>query len=145
MENQEKEFPLTSILLLKLAIPLFQRTFSCLHCSKKDLEGPEGRFFHKNGYGSDKESDIWPPWIPLEMCFDGSLLDKHVFLKRRSMFLTYVAPNPLFFSANDTSAFSYDSRFRIAFPGLVLTSDCQQYCAVYAIAEDLLSLWIIIG
>lgn len=106
---------------------------------KKDLEGPEGRFFHKNGYGSDKESDIWPPWIPLEMCFDGSLLDKHVFLKRRSMFLTYVAPNPLFFSANDTSAFSYDSRFRIAFPGLVLTSDCQQYCAVYAIAEDLLS------
>ena len=25
---------------------------------KKDLEGPEGRFFHKNGYGSDKESDI---------------------------------------------------------------------------------------
>lgn len=55
------------------------------------------------------------------------------------MFLTYVAPNPLFFSANDTSAFSYDSRFRIAFPGLVLTSDCQQYCAVYAIAEDLLS------
>ena len=106
---------------------------------KKDLEGPEGRFFHKNGYGSDKESDIWPPWIPLEMCFDGSLLDKHVFLKRRSMFLTYVAPNPLFFSANDTSAFSYDSRFRIAFPGLILTSDCQQYCAVYAIAEDLLS------
>ncbi|CAE6531123.1 AEG_G0056910.mRNA.1.CDS.1 [Saccharomyces cerevisiae] len=106
---------------------------------KKDLEGPEGRFFHKNGYGSDKESDIWPPCIPLEMCFDGSLLDKHVFLKRRSMFLTYVAPNPLFFSANDTSAFSYDSRFRIAFPGLVLTSDCQQYCAVYAIAEDLLS------
>lgn len=106
---------------------------------KKDLEGPEGRFFHKNGYGLDKESDIWPPWIPLEMCFDGSLLDKHVFLKRRSMFLTYVSPNPLFFSANNTSAFSCDSRFRIAFPGLVLTSDCQQYCAVYAIAEDLLS------
>ncbi|CAI4054007.1 hypothetical protein SKDZ_16G3730 [Saccharomyces kudriavzevii ZP591] len=106
---------------------------------KKDLDGPEGRFFHKNGYGLDKESDVWPPWIPLEMCFDGSLLDKHVFLKRRSMFLTYVAPNPLFFSANNISSFSCDSRFRIAFPGLILTSDCQQYCAVYAIAEDLLS------
>ncbi|CAI7334680.1 CGH_1_collapsed_G0015320.mRNA.1.CDS.1 [Saccharomyces cerevisiae] len=91
-----KEFPVDVDTIVETRYSAVSKDIQLFTLFKKDLEGPEGRFFHKNGYGSDKD-------------------------------------------ANDTSAFSYDSRFRIAFPGLVLTSDCQQYCAVYAIAEDLLS------
>lgn len=106
---------------------------------KEKLLNSETRFFHKNGYGMDSWSDFWPPWIPLEICYDGTLLADHVFLKRRSMFLTFCQPNPLYFGDDDVITLSKDSKFRIGFPGLVLTSTSEQYCSVYTIIQDLLS------
>ena len=106
---------------------------------KEKLLNSETRFFHKNGYGMDAWSDFWPPWIPLEICYDGTLLSDHVFLKRRSMFLTFYQPNPLYFGDEDIITLSKDSKFRIGFPGLVLTSTSEQYCSVYTIIQDLLS------
>lgn len=106
---------------------------------KEDVLGSAGHGFHKNGYGIQEGSPLWPPWIPLEMCYDGSLLEKHVFLRRRSMFFTYTAPNPLFFSDKDISGLSNNSKFRVGFPGLIITSTSQQYCSVYNITQDLLS------
>lgn len=106
---------------------------------KEKLLNSETRFFHKNGYGMDAWSDFWPPWIPLEVCYDGSLLADHMFLKRRSMFMTFTQPNPLYFGDDDSSTLSKDSKFRIGFPGLVLTSNSEQYCSVYTIIQDLLS------
>lgn len=106
---------------------------------KETLLTSETRFFHKNGYGMDSWSDFWPPWIPLETCYDGSLLEKHVFLKRRSMFLTFSQPNALYFGDDDVLTLSKDSKFRIGFPGLVITSNSEQYCTVYNMIEDLLS------
>ncbi|KAG0666981.1 hypothetical protein C6P45_000153 [Maudiozyma exigua] len=106
---------------------------------KEQLLNSETKFFHKNGYGMDAWSDFWPPWIPLEVCYDGSLLADHIFLKRRSMFMTFTQPNPLYFAEEDSSTLSKDSKFRIGFPGLVLTSNSEQYCSVYTIIQDLLS------
>jgi len=106
---------------------------------KEKLLNSETRFFHKNGYGMDAWSDFWPPWIPLEVCYDGSLLSDHIFLKRRSMFLTFTQPNSLYFGDEDISTLSKDSKFRIGFPGLVLTSNSEQYCSVYSIIQDLLT------
>ncbi|CCK68419.1 Hob2p KNAG_0A07660 [Huiozyma naganishii CBS 8797] len=107
--------------------------------SREDVSTYKTRLFYKNGYGMEKWSEYWPPWIPLELCFDGSLLEQHVFLKRRSMFFTFIKPNPLYFNNNDKVQVSNDSKFRIGFPGLVLSSTSQQYCSVYAIVQDLLS------
>lgn len=107
--------------------------------SKQDIISTGGKGFHQNGYGMHEDSKFWPPWIPLEMCYDGALLEKHVFLRRRSMFFTYTSPNPLFFTDEDTTGLSKEAKFRVGFPGLVLTSTSQQYCAVYNITQDLLS------
>lgn len=107
--------------------------------SKEDIQTTGGKGFHQNGYGMHEDSKFWPPWIPLEMCYDGTLLEKHVFLRRRSMFFTYTSPNPLFFSDKDIAGLSNDAKFRVGFPGLILTSTSQQYCAVYNITQDLLS------
>lgn len=106
---------------------------------KEDVQSQLSSSFHKNGYGMEKWSEFWPPWIPLEMCFDGSLLEKHMFLKRRSMFLTFTVPNPLFLNNPDLTGFSNDSKCRIGFPGLVLTSTSRQYNSFYSIIQDLLS------
>lgn len=106
---------------------------------KQDILSSKGNGFHRNGYGMQEGSELWPPWLPMELCYDGSLLGDDVFLRRRSMFLTYTAPNPLFFSDMDTGGFSHDSKFRIGFPGLVLTSTSKQYCSVYNITRDLLT------
>lgn len=106
---------------------------------KEDVASHVGSSFHKNGYGMEKWSGFWPPWIPLEMCFDGTLLEKHMFLKRRSMFLTFTAPNPLFLTNHELSGFSNDSKCRIGFPGLVLKSTSRQYNSFYSIIQDLLS------
>ncbi|CCF55979.1 hypothetical protein KAFR_0A05440 [Kazachstania africana CBS 2517] len=106
---------------------------------KEDLVKSWTRFFSKNGYGMDKNSEYWPPWIPLEICLDGSILEKHVCLKRRSMFLLYTSPNPLYFNENDGISLSTDSKCRIGFPGMVITSNSAQYLSAYTVMEDLLS------
>ncbi|CAL9736649.1 protein YPR117W [Monosporozyma servazzii] len=106
---------------------------------KEEVASQLGSSFHKKGYGMEKWSGFWPPWIPLEMCFDGSLLENHMVLKRRSMFLTFTVPNPLFLNNHDLSGFSNDSICRIGFPGLVLKSTSRQYNSFYSIIQDLLS------
>ncbi|QLQ82494.1 hypothetical protein HG537_0H02560 [Torulaspora globosa] len=107
---------------------------------KEDILSAGGYGFQRNGYGRHEGSDLWPPWLPLEICYDGSLLEKDIFLRRRSMFLMYTAPNPLFFSDKEIPGFHHDARFRVGFPGLIITSTSQQYCSVYNITRDLLSL-----
>ncbi|CCE63036.1 hypothetical protein TPHA_0D04030 [Tetrapisispora phaffii CBS 4417] len=90
---------------------------------------------------ADKSQSLcWVPWLPLELCFDGSLLDEHMILKRRSLFLRYTSPNPLFVSDNAAADFSKDSRVDIGFPNLVITCTSQQYNSVYNIAHELMSL-----
>lgn len=105
---------------------------------KEDLVSQQNLSFHKVGYGMEKWSDFWPPWIPLEICFDGSLMENHMFLKRRSMYLTFTIPNPLYFDNPDITGFSTDSKCRIGFPGLLLTSTSRQYNSFYSIVEGLL-------
>ena len=95
---------------------------------KDDLIKSPIKGLHRNGYGTDRFSEFWPPWIPLEMCFDGTLLAKHVFLKRRSMFCTFIAPNPLYVGDKKLKNISIDSKIRVGFPALILTSTSQQYC-----------------
>lgn len=106
---------------------------------KDDISSGGGYGFHRNGYGMHEGFELWPPWLPLEMCYDGSLLEKDIFLRRRSMFFMFTAPNPLFFSDKEIAGFHHDSKFRVGFPGLILTSTSQQYCSVYNITRDLLS------
>ncbi|QLL32087.1 hypothetical protein HG536_0C02560 [Torulaspora globosa] len=107
---------------------------------KEDILSAGGYGFQRNGYGAHEGFHLWPPWLPLEICYDGSLLEKDIFLRRRSMVLMYTAPNPLFFSDKEIPGFHHDARFRIGFPGLIITSTSQQYCSVYNITRDLLSL-----
>lgn len=107
---------------------------------KKDVMMEGSRSFQKNGYGMDRLNQYWPPWIPLEMCFDNSLLEKHKFLKRRSMFMTFTAPNPLYFNNQTSGSISKDSKVRIGFPGLSLTSTSKQYNSFYSIFKDLATL-----
>lgn len=105
---------------------------------KDDFASQQNLSYHKMGYGMEKWSDFWPPWIPLEMCFDGTLMENYMFLKRRSMFMTFTIPNPLYFDNLDIAGFSTDSKCRIGFPGLLLTSTSRQYNTFYSIAEELL-------
>ncbi|GAV48241.1 hypothetical protein ZYGR_0I05380 [Zygosaccharomyces rouxii] len=105
---------------------------------KNDVLANGGEGVYKNGYGVRDKAKLWPPWIPMEVCFDGSLLEEHVFLRRKSMFFTYTIPNPLFFSDKEIPGLSSSPTFRIGFPGLLITSTSQQYCAIYNIVEDLL-------
>lgn len=107
---------------------------------KDDIVSGGGYGFHRNGYGMHEGYDLWPPWLPLEMCYDGSLLEKDIFLRRRSMYFMFTSPNPLFFSDKEIAGFHHDSKFRVGFPGLIITSTSQQYCSVYNITRDLLSL-----
>lgn len=105
---------------------------------KNDVLANKGEGLHRNGYGVNDKAKLWPPWIPVEVCFDGSLLEEHVFLRRKSMFFMYTMPNPLFFTDKEIPGLSSSPTFRIGFPGLVITSTSQQYCAIYNIVQDLL-------
>ncbi|GAV53257.1 hypothetical protein ZYGR_0AI05410 [Zygosaccharomyces rouxii] len=105
---------------------------------KNDILANRGEGLYKNGYGVIDKAKLWPPWIPMEVCFDGSLLEEHVFLRRKSMFFMYTIPNPLFFTDKEIPGLSSSPTFRIGFPGLIITSTSQQYCAIYNIVEDLL-------
>ncbi|EDO19591.1 hypothetical protein Kpol_1018p128 [Vanderwaltozyma polyspora DSM 70294] len=96
--------------------------------------------FRGHDYGLGEASSNWAPWVPLELCFDGSLMDEDIILRRRSLFLTYNSPNPLYFSENSSNNISTDSKFHLGFPSLVVTSTSQQYNTVYNIVEDMMSL-----
>lgn len=106
---------------------------------KEIISGRNALGFTINGYGMDEGSEFWPPWMPMEMCYDSAPLGEYVFLKRNAMFLTFTRPNPLFF--NDKTHFleQSDSKFRIGFPELFIMSDSEQYSAIYNIIEDLVS------
>ena len=65
---------------------------------KEIISGRNALGFTINGYGMDEGSEFWPPWMPMEMCYDSAPLGEYVFLKRNAMFLTFTRPNPLFLS-----------------------------------------------
>ncbi|SCV03105.1 LAMI_0H05512g1_1 [Lachancea mirantina] len=105
---------------------------------KQEIVKKNGLGFHVNGYGLDSNSSFWPPWLPMEMCYNCETLGEFVFLERNDMVLTFTRPNSLFFSKSSQFQ-SNESRLKVGFPNVVFKSNSQQYSAVYAIATDLAS------
>lgn len=104
---------------------------------KEDLYGYDMMGFHLNEAMKSNGQPVWPPWLPIELCYDGTLLDKYVFVKRRNMHCIFTIPNPLFVNDKDVLNVSNNSRFLLGFSDLAITCTSKQYSVVYAIAEDL--------
>ncbi|KAL6949110.1 hypothetical protein ACO0QE_001600 [Hanseniaspora vineae] len=100
---------------------------------KNDLFKTEGL-----GYGVVDEIFNWPPWIPLEACYQSDLINSYSILKKTDMFLTFTKPNPLFFDKVLHSVYEEDPVLRVGFPELHITSNAIQYNAIYNIAEDIM-------
>lgn len=106
---------------------------------KEEISRDNALGFCLNGYGMEDGSSYWPPWMPMEMCYNCEPLESFVFLKRNEMILTFTRPNSLFFNGKSHLPESNEARLRVGFPQVVLMSDSEQYSAIYAIVADLLS------
>lgn len=94
---------------------------------------------YSNTYGVNSSDSSWPPWLPLEVSYSSDFLTESLFLKRNDMFITFTKPNSLFFNDAKNVIQYNESRFNIGFPKLYLTSNSEQYSAIFNILEDLLS------
>ena len=90
------------------------------------------------GYGVVDELHNWPPWIPLEACYQSELISPYSILKKTDIFLTFTKPNSLFFDKVLHSVYEEDPVLRVGFPELHITSNAIQYNAIYNIAEDVM-------
>lgn len=95
--------------------------------------------FSMNGYGMDENSSYWPPWMPIEMCYDNNPLRNDVFLKKNTMFITFTRPNYLFFDNQSKLTQISGSSIRIGCPELYLRSNSEQYSAIYNIIQEMLT------
>lgn len=138
MDDAGARVPMDLNTLVEARLCVVSKDIQVFTLMKNDILAKGGEGFHRNGYGVEDKAKLWPPWIPMEVCFEGSLLEEDVFVRRRSMYFMHTIPNPLFFSDKEIPGLSGNPSSRLGFPGLLITSTSQQYCAVYNIVEDLL-------
>ncbi|SCV04307.1 LAME_0H17414g1_1 [Lachancea meyersii CBS 8951] len=105
---------------------------------RDDLSAENGLGFELNGYGMDSDSAFWPPWLPMEMCYNCESLKDSVFLQRNDMIMLFTQPNSLFFQNQMNKVGRREAKVRIGFPKLTLASNSDQYSSIYAIAAEML-------
>ncbi|CEP60584.1 Hob2p LALA0_S01e14246g [Lachancea lanzarotensis] len=105
---------------------------------RTDLSSDNGLGFEMNGYGVDSKSAFWPPWLPMEMCYNCEALEDSLFLERNDMIMLFTQPNSLFFQEKTNKMNRSEAKVRIGFPKLTLASNSDQYSAIYAIAVEML-------
>ncbi|SCU84945.1 LAFA_0D12970g1_1 [Lachancea sp. 'fantastica'] len=103
-----------------------------------DLSSDNGLGFEMNGYGADSKSAFWPPWLPMEMCYNCEALEDSLFLERNDMIMLFTQPNSLFFQDKTNKMNRSEAKVRIGFPKLTLASNSDQYSSIYAIAVEML-------
>ncbi|SCV01015.1 LANO_0F09714g1_1 [Lachancea nothofagi CBS 11611] len=105
---------------------------------KQEVSSEDGLGFQLYGYGADENSKYWPPWLPMEMCYNCESLKDSVFLTRNDMIFYFIQPNSLYFQDKVKNIGRSETKVRIGFPRLTLASTSDQYSSIYAIAVELL-------
>ncbi|CAR23280.1 Hob2p [Lachancea thermotolerans CBS 6340] len=134
--NQNVPLDVNSLVETRYCAKLNEAHF--LIFDKCEIAIDDGLGFQTNGYGMDTNSSFWPPWLPMEMCYNCESLTDSVFLSRSEMILLFTQPNSLFFQDKTKNFGRSEAKFRIGFPELFLTSTSDQYSSIYAIAVELL-------
>lgn len=97
-----------------------------------DTQARSNLFFSTSTYGS---STAWPPWVGIELCYDGSALKNHMLMDKTSVILRYDKPNESFF-ANDKE--NNINKLSCDLSQAVLKCDARQYYSLYAMVMNLL-------
>ncbi|CUS23595.1 LAQU0S10e04060g1_1 [Lachancea quebecensis] len=134
--NQNVPLDVNSLVETRYCAKLNEAHF--LIFDKCEIAIDDGLGFQSDGYGMDASSSFWPPWLPMEMCYNCESLKDSVFLSRSEMILLFTQPNSLFFQDKTKNFGRSEAKFRIGFPELFLTSTSDQYSSIYAIAVELL-------
>lgn len=93
-------------------------------------------YFASESYGSNT---IWPPWLGVELCTNGTILRDNMMLEKTSMLLRYDrVGNTL--QADESVEDLQKRRNRIIFdvPKVIVSCDSKQYTTLYSLAWDLL-------
>jgi hypothetical protein len=88
-------------------------------------------FFNSSSYGSLTQ---WPPWLGVELCYDGSLINDHVLMEKTSIMVQYDNPTSFFAGPEEEDI----TRLSCDLSQAVLRCDAKQYNSLYTIIMNLL-------
>lgn len=88
-------------------------------------------FFNPSSYGS---LTAWPPWLGVELCYDGSLISDHVIMKKTSVMVRYDKVINGLFGLNDLDV----NRLSCDLSRVTMTCDAKQYMSLYTIVMQLM-------
>ncbi|ODV97191.1 hypothetical protein PACTADRAFT_48941 [Pachysolen tannophilus NRRL Y-2460] len=100
---------------------------------KEDVIKNSSSFFSGRSYGS---KNIWPPWLGVELCHDGSSLMEYMVLEKTSFVLRYDKMNQMI-KKNVLSDYNRN-RIIVEVPKVAAFCDSKQYHALYNIIVNLL-------
>ncbi|SCU97983.1 LADA_0H09758g1_1 [Lachancea dasiensis] len=136
LSNQSVPLDVNSLVETRYATKLRDAHFFIF--DREMTSSDNGLGFQTGGYGTDPFSSYWPPWLPMEMCYNRESLKDCLFLTRNDMTLHFTQPNSLFFQDKAKSIQRSETKVRVGFPNLTLACNPNQYSSIYAIATELL-------
>lgn len=88
-------------------------------------------FFRSSSYGSNQ---AWPPWLGVELCYDGLLISDHVLMNKTSLVFRYDRAITSAFISEEVNI----NKLSCDLSQAVITCDSDQYYTLYNIITQLL-------
>lgn len=88
-------------------------------------------FFNSSSYGSLTN---WPPWLGVELCYDGSLINSHVLMEKTTVMIQFDKPTSFFIGPEEEDI----TRLSTNLSQVTLKCDSKQYNSLYSIIMNLL-------
>ncbi|CCH46576.1 hypothetical protein BN7_6169 [Wickerhamomyces ciferrii] len=89
-------------------------------------------FFSNSTYGSEK---AWPPWLGVELCYDGSALKNNMLIEKNSIIVRYDKPDDSFFANERDNSIN---KLSCDLSEAIFRCDARQYYSLYNMIMNLL-------
>lgn len=87
--------------------------------------------FNSSSYGT---LESWPPWLGVELCYDGSLISDYVLMEKTTVIIQYDKPTSYFAGPKEEDV----TRLSLDLSQAMVTCDAEQYNSLYTIVMNLL-------
>lgn len=149
-DKQRADDEAAQLVETRYGISLHEAQFFVLN--KEKVQDGGFTLYGTSTYGSTKQSSLWPPWVPVECCYDSTPLSDHLIIEKSSVSLRYDKPNSLRVQSGEqvdslkNQCTTKDirgenhrqNRISVNFPKVVASCDSQQYFTTYTVVMDLL-------
>lgn len=97
-----------------------------------DIQSRHNVIFSNSNYGS---TTSWPPWVGIELCYDGAVLKNHMLMEKTSVVLRYDKPDESYFVNDKENSIN---KMSCDLSQAVFKCDARQYYSLYTMIMSLL-------